>query len=191
MELENAVLFPDNHTWREWLSEHHDKAEGIWLIHHKKKSDIKSVSLADAVKEAICFGWIDGKLRSIDEDKYIVRYSPRRPGSVWSKINKDRAEALIKSGKMTPAGLKKIEEARQNGMWDAAYTNLRRDKIPADLKAALVNDKEAWKNFKAFANSYRNMYIGWVEGAKTENTRRNRIAEVVRRSSLNIKPGTE
>jgi uncharacterized protein YdeI (YjbR/CyaY-like superfamily) len=188
MELENAVLFPDSLTWRKWLSEHHDKAEEIWLIHYKKRSGIKSVSLADAVREAICFGWIDGKLRSIDEDKYILRYSPRRPGSVWSKINKDRAEAMIKSGKMTPVGLQKIEEARQNGMWDAAYTNLRRDKIPSDLKEALENDKEARKNFQAFANSYRNMYIGWIEGAKSENTRRNRIDEVVRRSSLNIKP---
>jgi uncharacterized protein YdeI (YjbR/CyaY-like superfamily) len=188
MELENAVLFPDSLTWRKWLSENHDKTEEIWLIHYKKRSGMKSVSLADAVREAICFGWIDGKLRSIDEDKYILRYSPRRPGSVWSKINKDRAEAMIKSGKMTPVGLQKIEEARQNGMWDAAYTNLRRDKIPSDLKEALENDKEARKNFQAFANSYRNMYIGWIEGAKSENTRRNRIDEVVRRSSLNIKP---
>ena len=191
MELDKAVHFRNSREWREWLSENHDKKDGLWLVHYKKRSVVSSVSLDDAVKEAMCFGWIDGKLRSIDEDRYIVRYSPRRSNSVWSIINKDRAEALIASGKMTSAGLAKIDEARQNGMWDAAYTNRHRDKMPDDLKAALSKDREARTNFGNFANSYCNMYIGWVNQAKTDATRKRRIAEVVKRSRLNIKPGIQ
>ena len=189
MELDKAVRFRNRRKWRNWLSENHDKKNELWLVHHKKRTGTPSISLEDAVMEAICFGWIDGKLRSIDEDRYIVRYSPRRPNSVWSKINKDRAETLIRSGKMTAAGLAKIDEARQNGMWDTAYTNRRRDKIPPDLQKALEGDKDARTNFGNFANSYRNMYIGWVNDAKTDATRKKRIVEVVKRSRLNIKPG--
>ena len=189
MELDKAVHFRNRREWRNWLSENNDKKNELWLVHRKKRTGIASVRLEDAVMEAICFGWIDGKLRSIDEDRYIVRYSPRRPNSVWSKINKDRAETLIRSGKMAAAGLAKIDEARQNGMWDAAYTNRHRDKIPPDLQKALEGDKDARTNFGNFANSYRNMYIGWVNDAKTDTTRKKRITEVVKRSRLNIKPG--
>ena len=191
MELDKAVHFRNSREWRDWLSENHDKKDELWLLHHKTRRRAASVSLEDAVSEAICFGWIDGKLRSIDEDRYIVRYSPRRSNSVWSQINKDRAEALIASGKMTAAGLAKIDEARQNGMWDAAYTNRRSDRMPSDLHEALSRDKDAWSNFANFANSYRNMYIGWVNDAKTDVTRKRRIAEVVNRSRLNIKPGIQ
>ena len=191
MELDKAVRFRNRREWRNWLSENHDKKNELWLVHHKSRTGTESISLEDAVMEAICFGWIDGKLRSIDEERYIVRYSPRRSNSVWSKINKDRAEALIASGKMTAAGLSKIDEARQNGMWDAAYTNLRSDKMAPDLQKALSMDKDAWSNFSNFANSYRNTYIGWVNDAKTDATRKRRISEVVKRAKLNIKPGIQ
>jgi uncharacterized protein YdeI (YjbR/CyaY-like superfamily) len=130
----------------------------------------------DAVAEALCFGWIDGKLKSIDEDRFILRYSPRKAKSVWSKINKEKAEKLIASGRMTADGLAKIEEAKKNGYWDAAYTNRTKYEMPDDLKKALIEDIDAWNNFENFANSYRNMYIGWVIGAKTEATRQKRIA---------------
>ena len=109
--------------------------------------------------------------------------------SVWPKLNKEKAEKLIKLGKMTDAGLIKIEEAKRNGFWDTAYTNKDRDKIPEDLNKALLQNKDAWNNFNNFANSYWNMYIGWVNSAKTEETRKRRIAEVVKRSALNKKPG--
>ena len=128
-------------------------------------------------------------MRSIDEEKFILKYTPRKTKSVWSKLNKDKAEKLIKLGKMTDAGLVKIEEAKKNGLWYAAYTNKDREDIPEDLDKALLQNKEAWNNFHNFANSYWNMYIGWVNSAKTEETRRRRITEVVKRSSLNKKPG--
>ena len=191
MELEKALHFKNRHQWHEWLEENHDTAQEIWLLHYKKKSGMAGITYDEAVDEAICFGWIDGKLKSINELEFVLRYSPRRTGSVWSKLNKERAERLIETGRMMDAGLIKIEEAKRNGYWDKAYTNRKKDEIPDDLKGALLENMDAWGNFNGFANSYWNMYIGWVESAKTKETRQRRIAEVVRRSLLNKKPGIE
>ena len=130
-------------------------------------------------------------MKSLDDEKYIIRYSPRKAKSVWSKLNKEKAEKLIASGKMTDAGLAKIEAAKKNGYWDSAYTNREIDELPLDLKNALILDEDAWDNFQRFANSYRNNYIGWVNMAKSEETRKRRISEVVKRSSMNKKPGME
>lgn len=189
MEIDKALLFPSRLQWRKWLEQNHDREKAAWLIHYKKDRAKSSVSYVDALEEALCFGWIDGIMKSIDDEKFILRYSPRKKKSVWSKLNKDKAEKLIKLGKMTDAGLIKIEEAKRNGLWDAAYTNKARDDIPRDLKSALLQNEDAWNNFRNFANSYWNTYIGWVNNAKTNETRNRRIAEVVKRSSLNKKPG--
>ena len=139
------------------------------------------------MEEAICFGWIDGKLRKVDEDSFIVRFTPRKAKSVWSKINRERAEKLVASGRMTGTGLAKINEAKKSGFWDNAYTNRIRDEVPADLKEALIAKGKAWENFQGFANTYRNMYVGWVTSAKTDETRKNRIAKVVSQSLQNKK----
>jgi uncharacterized protein YdeI (YjbR/CyaY-like superfamily) len=154
---------------------------------YKKKFRKKGMKLEDAVEEAMCFGWIDGKLRKVDAKSYILRFSSRKAKNVWSRINKERAERLMKSGRMTEAGLAKILQAKRNGLWDIAYTNKTKDSIPADLKEALMSEKEAWDNFQRFANSYRNMYIGWVNSAKTDETRMKRIKKIVERSLLNKK----
>jgi len=190
-ELTSAKLFDNRNEWRKWLEKNHSIKDGLWLIHYKKKSNKKSVSHPDAVEEALCFGWIDSKLKSIDEELYILRYTPRKGKSVWSKINKDAAEKMIKLGKMTEAGLEKIKIAKKQGFWDSAYTNLKKERVPSDLKKALLTDKEAWDNFNNFANSYRNTYISWVKGAKSDITRKKRIDEVEKRSTENKKPGIE
>ncbi len=191
MDIDKALHFKDSQEWRQWLEENGDSAKEAWLIHFKKHSNKVSISYSDALEEALCFGWIDGKLKSIDEERYSLRYSPRKAHSVWSKINRDKAEQLITQGRMTPAGLAKIEEAKNSGAWAEAYTNKIRDEIPPDLKKALMGNAEAWVNFEGFANTYRNMYMGWVSGAKTEETRKKRIIEVVKRSALNKKPVME
>ena len=131
VELENARLFKNKDAWRNWLEKNHDSKSEIWLIHYKKKSKKKSVSQFEAVEEALCFGWIDSKLKRVDDERYILRYSPRKPKSVWSKINKDRAEELISSGMMTSAGLEKINFAKKYGFWDSAYTNKVKEKLPS------------------------------------------------------------
>ncbi|MFC1966752.1 YdeI family protein [Chloroflexota bacterium] len=189
MEFDDALLFSSSLQWRKWLEQNHDSIKAVWLIHYKKNSGKSSVSYDDALEEALCFGWVDSIMKRIDDEKFILKYSPRKTKSIWSRRNKEKAEKLIKVGKMTNAGLIKIEEAKNNGFWDNAYTNKDRDEIPEDLNNALLQNNDAWVNFHNFANSYWNMYIGWVNSAKTEQTRKRRIAEVVKRSWLNKKPG--
>ena len=191
MESGDLLYFENGNQWRDWLTKNHDMAHEAWLIHYKRHTNRVGISYDQALGEALCFGWIDGKLQSIDEEKYKIRYSPRKGRSVWSKINEEKAEELIKSGKMTDAGLTKIEEAKKNGNWYSAYTNRKTEELPSDLREALMEDKCAWYNFQRFANSYRNNYIGWINGAKSEATRTRRIKEVVKRSSMNKKPGEE
>lgn len=181
------LSFTNRKDWRFWLKENYDKESYVWLILFKKKFRKKGMTLQDAVEEAICFGWIDGKLKRLDSERFILRFSPRKAKSVWSKINKKRAEMLMKSGKMTTAGLVKIQEAKKNGQWESAYTNKTKEKVPLDLKEELIKEKEAWDNFQRFANSYRNMYIGWINSAKTTETRTKRIKKVVEQSLLNKK----
>ncbi|MFC1998762.1 YdeI family protein [Chloroflexota bacterium] len=188
-ELDSALYFEDAASWRNWLAVNHDKQSQAWLIIYKKGSGKANLTLTEAVKEAMCFGWIDGKLKSIDDEKYILRYSPRKPKSPWSKINKDIAEQLICEGRITNAGMAKIEQAKANGMWDIAYTSRVKEEPPDDLMQALKTDKTAWDNFSNFATSYQNQYIGWVQNAKTDATRQKRITEVVRRTMINQKPG--
>lgn len=188
-ELDDALFFENRIEWRSWLERNHRRLNEVWLIHYKKSSDKNNLNHFDAVEEAICFGWIDSKLKKIDEERFILRYTPRKTRSVWSKINRETAERMIYSGKMMPAGLIKINEAKKQGYWDNAYTNLVRDRLPSDLKSALMIDKTAWNNFQHFANSYRNTYIGWVKSSKTKETRQKRISAVVKRSINNKKPG--
>ena len=185
--MENSLFFTNREDWRFWLKENYDKENHVWLTLFKKKFQKKGMTLKDAVEEAICFGWIDGKLKRMDNERFILRFSPRKAKSVWSKINKERAQRLIKSGRMTEAGLVKIEVAKKNGLWQSAYTNKIKEDIPLDLKEALMKEKKSWENFQKFANSYRNMYIGWINSAKTAETRIKRIKKVVKQSLLNKK----
>jgi len=189
VDLNNALLFENKKEWRKWLVSNHSKLKEIWLIHYKKSSDKKNINHYDAVEEALCFGWIDSTLKRIDDERYVLRYTPRKEKSVWSKINKETAERMILLGKMTESGFVTIDLAKKHGLWEKAYTNKVKEELPSDLKKALCSDKIAWNNFQNFANSYRNMYIGWVKNAKTDITRTKRISEVVKRSKDNKKPG--
>lgn len=185
--MDQALYFEDREAWRNWLKKNNDEASHAWLIFYKKSSGKKGISLEDSVDEAICFGWIDDRLRSIDSERFVLRFSPRKMKSVWSKINRERAERLMESGRMTIAGLAKVEEAKKSDYWEKAYTNKIKNAMPSDLEKALMIDKKAWDNFQNFANSYRNMYIIWVNGAKTDETRVERIKRVVEQSLKNKK----
>lgn len=189
VDLNNALLFENKKEWRKWLVSNHSKLKEIWLIHYKKSSDKKSINHYDVVEEALCFGWIDSTLKRIDDERYVLRYTPRNEKSVWSKINKETAERMILIGKMTKSGFVAIDFAKKHGLWEKAYTNKVKEKLPSDLQKALFSDKIAWNNFQNFANSYRTMYIGWIKNAKTDITRTKKISEVVKRSKDNKKPG--
>ena len=132
INLDNALLFENKKEWRKWLESNHDKLKEIWLIHYKKSSNKKSINHFDAVEEALCFGWIDSTLKKIDEERYILRYTPRKEKSVWLKINKETAERLISLGKMMGPGLEKINLEKKHGLWNTAYTNKVKEKIPSD-----------------------------------------------------------
>jgi len=142
MELNDALCLRDRNEWRKWLERNHKKKKEVWLVHYKKHSGKVGVQHSEAVEEALCFGWIDSKLKKVDEEKFVLRYSIRKANSVWSRVNREKAEKMIKAGKMTSAGLAIIEEAKKRGSWNDAYTSLERERIPADLKRALIKTKE-------------------------------------------------
>jgi uncharacterized protein YdeI (YjbR/CyaY-like superfamily) len=127
MEIDQALLFTDAQQWRNWLEQNHAKEKDAWLIHYKKNSGKTSLSYPEALDEALSFGWIDSRLKRLDAERYVLKYSPRRPKSPWSKSNKERAEKLIQSGRMTDAGMAKIEEAKKNGYWDTPDTNEKKN----------------------------------------------------------------
>jgi uncharacterized protein YdeI (YjbR/CyaY-like superfamily) len=185
--MDEALSFQTRADWRDWLSKNHAVTTSVWLFFYRKSSGKKGITLQDAVEEAICFGWIDGKLKRVDDQRFMVRFSVRKEGSVWSQINRFRAEKLIADGKMTSAGLAKIEQAKESGSWGNAYTNKIKDELPADLLEALKKEKKAIDNFQLFANTYQNMYIGWVNSAKSIETRKKRIDKVVEQALLNKK----
>ena len=191
MGIDARLEFSDTQEWRKWLDKNHNIKKEVWLIIYKKRNKQSGLKYDEALAEALCFGWIDGKMKTLDDCRFILRFSPRKSNSVWSQINKDKAEKLISQGRMTEAGLTKIREAKKNGSWGDAYTNKIREEIPPDLRKELMENIIAWNNFEGFANSYRNMYIGWINSAKTELTRKKRIVEVVKRSASNKKPGIE
>ncbi|MBO0358357.1 YdeI/OmpD-associated family protein [Hymenobacter sp. BT186] len=170
--------------WRQWLTEHHASLPGVWLVYCKKVSGQPSVTYAEAVEEALCFGWIDSHPRKLDADRTQLLFTPRKPKSGWSRVNKERLERLEATGQLMPAGLAAIARAKQNGAWeslDAAEAGL----IPADLAAALAANAPAAQHFAAFSASVRKMILTWVLGAKQPETRARRIMETVRLAALN------
>jgi len=184
MDHKHAIHFRDRKTWQRWLERNHDKETEVWLLHYKKHSGRTGVRHEEAVEEAICYGWIDSKLRSVDEEKYALKYSPRRKGSVWSEINKRTALAMIDKGKMTKAGMARIQEAKSNGKWASAYSSKARPPIPKDLAKALAGNRLARENFHRLPNSHKTQYVFWIQSAKREDTRKKRIETAIQRSSV-------
>ena len=172
-----------------WLEKNYAIRKEIWLVFLKKHVRGPCVSYDEAVEEALCFGWIDGILKRIDDERHAVRFTPRRPDSIWSEQNVKRARKMIRAGKMTEAGRKSVELAKQSGEWQKATVRHREEIIPYDLGEALGKNREAKVNFQKFAPSYQRMYISWVLEAKRDDTRRSRISEVVKRSAKGLKPG--
>lgn len=177
----------DRQEWRKWLEQNHARSRGIALILHKKHSREPGVSYTEAVEEALCFGWIDSRTHSLDADRFLQVFTPRKPGSVWSRSNQRRVQALIAEGRMAPAGLAVVEAARQSGAWNR-LDPVEALVIPPDLKKALAADKLAGKHFRAFSDSSKKMILWWIASAKRPATRIKRIQETVTRAAKNQKP---
>jgi len=183
------VYFKSREEWHKWLEENHSKVKGIWLIYYKKVSGKPRVSYNDAVEEALCFGWIDGKIKRIDDDHYMQWFTPRRKGSRWSRLNINRVQRLIKDGLMKPEGLSVYEEGMKKP--ELIY-DMRSESVipvPDDLMNALQDNSEALNNFLSSPPGSRKLYLLWLNDAKREETRKGRIAKIVERSAKNIRAG--
>jgi uncharacterized protein YdeI (YjbR/CyaY-like superfamily) len=183
----DMVYASDRNNWRRWLEQNHQDAIGVWLVYYKIKSGKPSVQYSEAVQEALCFGWIDSKVQSLDEDRYRQIFTPRKPRSVWSKLNKQYIEELIAQGKMTEAGLEKIALAKQDGSW-TSLDEIEALVIPADLKTALEADDAANRNFEAFSNTIKKNILFWIQSAKRPETRLQRIEKTVSSAAQNKNP---
>ena len=180
------VYLPTRAAWRRWLSKNHDRARGVWLVHDRKAASTQRLAYADAVEEALCFGWIDSTVRRIDADRYKQLYTPRKPKSVWSRTNRNRVERLIAEGAMTPAGQARVDEAKRNGTW-TALEGVEALVVPSDLETALAANPPAQRYFHAFPPSARKAYLYWLNAAKRPDTRARRLQEIVRLAAANRK----
>ena len=191
-ETKRGLHLTGREDWREWLQKNHATEKEVWLVHYKKHTGKPSLLYEDAVEEALCFGWIDGLLRRLDDERYVLRYTPRKGRSVWSESNRRRAERMIRQGRMTEAGLARIRQAKASGEWENAVSlNDSQAALPADLEEALAASRTAKENFGNMAPSYRKQYIWWITSAKRRDTRERRIRETVKRAELNKKPGID
>ena len=173
------IAFESQRAWNDWLAAHAASSEGLWLKLAKKSAGIAGVSKSEAVDTALCHGWIDGQLDSLDEAYSLVRFTPRRSASKWSEKNRTRALELIKLGQMLPAGLKEIERAQKDGRWEAAYAPQSTAEVPEDLRAALARNKKASKFFETLSRVNRYAILYRVHNAKKPETRAARIAKFV------------
>ena len=165
--------------WTDWLSKQHDKSTGVWLKLAKKDSGVPSVTYEEALDVALCYGWIDGQKKGFDDKYWLQKFTPRGKKSIWSKINTEKAERLIASGEMKPAGLKAIEAAKQDGRWEAAYASQKTITVPADFQAALDQNKKAKAFFDTLKSAERYSFLFRIYNAKKPETRARHIQKFV------------
>jgi uncharacterized protein YdeI (YjbR/CyaY-like superfamily) len=170
-----VVSFEDTDAWDAWLTAHAAGSPGLWLKIAKKGSAGRSISYSDALDVALCHGWIDGQKGRLDDEYWLQRFTPRKPGSKWSKINTERAAALIESGRMRPAGLREVERAQGDGRWEQAYESQSRVTVPEDLARALAANQRARAFFATLDSTNRYAILYRIGTAKRPETRAKRI----------------
>jgi uncharacterized protein YdeI (YjbR/CyaY-like superfamily) len=164
MKLGKTFYARNRKAWRAWLAKHHAKADEIWLVYYRKHTGKPRIPYNDAVEEALCFGWIDSILKRVDDERLAQRFSPRRPTSGLSPMNRVRVERLIAAGKMTPAGIEKIRHTLVDPDRPSKAAPFR---VPADIARALKKTPGAWKNFQRFPKTYKRIRVGWIDGARS------------------------
>jgi len=180
---EDVLDLPDVAAWEAWLEAHHDSAPEVWLRIAKKGSALATLSIGDALDGALCFGWIDGRRRGLDDVSFLQRYCPRRARSSWSQVNVEKVAALVAAGRMRPSGLAEVEKARADGRWDAAYERQSTAGVPDDLAAALAADPVAAATFDALGRSERYVVFLPVLKATTPTARARQVARAVQELS--------
>jgi uncharacterized protein YdeI (YjbR/CyaY-like superfamily) len=179
-DQDNLVDFGHRGQWRSWLEKNHHLESEAWIVIHKKAYEDQGVGLAEAVEEALCYGWIDGKMRSLDKKTYALRFSPRTSSSTWSMSNIQRVERLIQEARMTDWGLRKIAEGKENGQWEAAIRREQVDVIPEGLEKALQQHEGGIAAYRALPTSRKKQIIFWLQSAKRQATMERRIQSVVK-----------
>lgn len=169
----------DRDDWRDWLRCNHASRAEVWVVFFKQTAPTSNLSYNDAVEEAVCFGWIDGVKRSIDEHRYMHRFSPRKPDSKWSRSNKERVQRMVDAGLMTAAGKRTIAKAKKSGAWDTPVDPPGPLPMPPEFDAKLKQNKKARAFFESLAPSYRRQFVDWVASAKRDDTRQRRMKEAL------------
>lgn len=173
------IRFDSGAEWEQWLEEHHARSEGVWIEMAKRESGVESVGYPEVLESALCFGWIDGRREALDECFFLQRFTPRRPRSRWSRINREKAERLIAEGRMRPAGLAEVERARADGRFEAAYAGQRTATVPDDLRRELDARPRARAFFDELSSQNRYAILYRLEDAKRPETRARRLARFV------------
>ncbi len=174
-----ALEVSDREPWRAWLATHHASEAEVWLVYYKGAQAKDGIGYGESVEEALCFGWIDGLVRRIDDDRYMRRFTPRKPKSKWSASNKVRVERLLEEGRMATPGKKIIDAARTDGSWDEIPDAERRWEMPNEFQRALDQDHDARSAFESASPSHRKQFVMWVASAKRSETRDRRAARAV------------
>jgi uncharacterized protein YdeI (YjbR/CyaY-like superfamily) len=177
--IDPTLTFTNQAEWEAWLELNGSVITGVWLRLAKKAADQQTISYADALESAICHGWIDGQQRAESEHYWLQRFTPRTAKSIWSKINKAKAEALISAGRMRPAGMREIDRAKQDGRWDTAYSSASASSIPDDLQKALDANKNAKAFFATLNSQNRYSILFRIQNVKKAETRAKKIAQFI------------
>lgn len=183
---DNAIHLRTRKVWRAWLARHHERPHGVWLVSFKRETGKPRIEYNDAVEEALAFGWIDSRPAKLDAERSMLYFSPRRPGSAWSQLNKQRVQRLLAAGLMAPAGLAKVEAAQRDGSWKR-LDGVDSLEVPADLQAALSACPPAELHWEGFPRSVKRGILEWVGNAKRPDTRRARVAETATLAARNIR----
>lgn len=176
-----VLSFKEWGDFRRWLARNHERSSGIWLRVYKKHSRIASITYPEALDQALCFGWIDGQRKPLDERSWLQKFTPRRPRSGWSRRNTEHAQRLIDDGQMTPAGMREIKAARSDGRWAAAYDSFREARIPEDFLKALAANKKAGAFYRTLNRTNLYSIVYRLQTAKKPQTREERISAIIRR----------
>jgi uncharacterized protein YdeI (YjbR/CyaY-like superfamily) len=187
MEMTLTTCPADRSEWRAWLEKNHTAEKEVWLIYYKKGTGIPSPAYLETLEEALCFGWIDSIIQKIDDERYARKFNPRRPGSHWSDRNKNLVPNLVTEGRMTDAGLAKVDFPLSEG--DLAHPKHSDLSLPDWLKEGLMINQQAWKNFNQLAPSHRRNYIAWITAAKKTDTRLRRIQQAIQLLEKNQRLG--
>ncbi|RKG78964.1 hypothetical protein D7W79_11630 [Corallococcus exercitus] len=174
-----VVPFASEKAWEKWLEKHHADSPGVWVKLAKLESGIPSVTYAQALEVALCYGWIDGQKDAFDAEYWLQRFTPRKPRSKWSKINCGKVEALVAAGRMKPAGLREVEAARADGRWEAAYAGSKTIEVPEDLTLALEKNPKAKAFFATLKSANRYAILFRLHDAKKPETRARRLEKFI------------